>query len=192
MERQCSESVLRHSRDLSSSRRPQSVRQQLKSRSWHWWVCLELTHVWLSLSLPPSIGQTWAWDVWFFTFCSGTNITGGSFFLLSHRCSEVEDDVPAGLTLPAPTTTATPVCDLVKTAHASFKDLRGAVAPAHRHPGGSDCGPTAATHTHPHGGHKDVSPNQVLHGTRGLGAVSERNQLQLRGGDVLCLAGEPQ
>lgn len=141
---------------------------------------------------PPLLDRPGLGTSGFLHFILGLTSPEGVFFFLSHRCSEVEDDVPAGLTLPAPTTTATPVCDLVKTAHASFKDLRGAVAPAHRHPGGSDCGPTAATHTHPHGGHKDVSPNQVLHGTRGLGAVSERNQLQLRGGDVLCLAGEPQ
>lgn len=141
----------------------------------------------LSLSLSPLLDRPGLGTFGFSHFVLGLTSPEGVFFfhivVLRSRTSSLRD---------FPSTTATPVCDLLKTAHASFKDLRGAATPAHRHPGGSDCGPTAATHTHPHGGHKDVSPNQVLHGTRGLGAVSERNQLQLRGGDVLCLAGEPK
>lgn len=84
------------------------------------------------------------------------------------------------------------VCDTLRTAHASFKDLCGAVASAHRLAGGSDCRPAAANHSLLHRWQKDVSANPVLLGTGGLGAVPEWDELQLRGGDVLRLAGEPQ
>lgn len=105
------------------------------------------------------------------------------FFLL-RRC-EVEDVRTVG-----PKVTA--VCDTLRTAHASFKDLCGAVASAHRLAGGSDCRPTAANHSHLHGWQKDVSANQVLHSTGGLGAVPEWDELQLCGGDVLRLVGKSQ
>lgn len=84
------------------------------------------------------------------------------------------------------------MCDTLRTADASFKDLCGAIASAYRLAGGSDCWPAAANHSCLHRWHKDVSANQVLHGTCGLGAVPERNKLQLCGGDVLRLAGGPQ
>ncbi len=84
------------------------------------------------------------------------------------------------------------MCDSLRTADASFKDLCGAIASAHRLAGGSDCRPAAANHSRLHRWHKDVSANQVLHSAGGLGAVPERDELQLRGGDVLRLAGEPQ
>lgn len=83
-------------------------------------------------------------------------------------------------------------CDALRTYHASFKDLCGAVAPAHRLAGGTDCRPAAANHSSLLRQHKDVSANQVLLRTCGLGAVPERDELQLCGRDVLRLVGEPQ
>lgn len=84
------------------------------------------------------------------------------------------------------------VRDTLRTADASFKDLCGAIASAHRLAGGSDCRPATASHSDLHMWHKDVSANQVLHCTCGLRAVPEWDELQLRGGDVLRLVGEPQ
>ena len=84
------------------------------------------------------------------------------------------------------------MCDTLRTANASFKDLCGAVASANRLTGGSECRPAAANHRPLQRWHKDVSANQVLHGTCGLGAVPERDELQLCGGDVLRLDGGPQ
>lgn len=81
---------------------------------------------------------------------------------------------------------------VLRTADASFEDLCGAVASAHCLPGGSDCQPAADDHSRSCRRHEDVLANQVLHGTGGFGAVSERDELQLRGGDVLRLAGKPQ
>lgn len=80
----------------------------------------------------------------------------------------------------------------VRTAHASLKDLCGALAPAHRLAGGTDCRPAAANHSHRRRLLKDVSANQELLGAGGVGAVPEWDELQLRGGDVLRLAGESQ
>lgn len=80
--------------------------------------------------------------------------------------------------------------DSWRTADASFKDLRGAIASPHCCSGSSDCWPTAASHLHRW--HKDISASQVLHHTSGLRAILEWDKLQLCGGDVLCLAGEPK
>jgi len=81
---------------------------------------------------------------------------------------------------------------LLRTFNASFKDLCGAAASVHRLAGSSDFRPSAANDSRLHGRRQDVSANQVLHGARGLGAVSQRDELQLRRGDVLRLAGGPE
>lgn len=139
--------------------------------------CLTLS---LSLSVDKPVGSErlihpslfWEWPWW-------------SEFL-PPRGSEIEDVRLVGLT------TTLCVCDTLRTANASFKDLCGAVASAHRLAGGSDCQPATANHSHLHRWHKDVSANQVLHYTCGLRAFPEWDELQLCGGDVLCLVGEPQ
>lgn len=165
---------------------------RVKSSCW-WWVCCsqlvvfetwthKLSSSFLSNTVSPSLSEDrgrfthpslfWDWP---------RGVSFRPVVVLRLRTSGPSDRPPPPC-----------VCDTLRTADASIKDLCGAIASAHRLAGGSDCRPAAANHSDLLRWHKDVSANQVLHCTCGLWAVPEWDELQLRGGDVLRLAGEPE